>query len=273
LHDITKRYDGNFLTDKDGKRVFNEDGLWLNEMLYPNPNKGNIITQLYKEHELDYKIHNVSGGVIAKNLLKSYGLPDDFCDAVASSIVNHLRPIETSSEKHNDFMNDLEGRIIYEADTMDSNLGLMAFFRNIGIHTHFAVQRNGNYDLKEYLSGIPKWLDMKDDFIPSMQTQTGKEIGKARQQRNRDVWNLIEKELENPDLNEKYGIIGIVKYFMSCHEDPSMSAQVDHVENVWIPERKGMLANENSRRAMAEESLNRAMSFHSLMIKEMLGEI
>jgi len=273
LHDITKRYDGNFLTDDDGKRVFNEDGLWLNEMLYPNPNKSNIITELYKEHELDYKIHNVSGGIIAKNLLKKYGLSDDFCDGVAFSIGNHLRPIKSSSEKLDEFMNDLEGRIIYEADTMDSNLGLMAFFRNIGIHTHFAVQKNGSYDLKEYLSGVPKWVDMKDDFIPSMQTETGKEIATGRQQRNRDVWNLIEKELENSELNETYGIIGIVKYLMSCHEDPNMADQMDYVENVWMAERKDMLANENSRKAMAEESLNRAMSFHSLMKREMMGEI
>ncbi|HGJ66097.1 TPA: HD domain-containing protein [bacterium] len=273
LHDITKRYDGNFLTDKDGKRVFNEDGLWLNEMLWPNPNKSNIVTELYKKHELAYKIHNDSGGIIAKHLLKQYGLDDDFCDAVASSIVYHLKPNDTSVEKSKEFMNNLEARIIYEADTMDSNLGLMAFFRNIGIHTHFAVQKNGRYDLKEYLSGIPRWLDMKDDFIPSMQTETGKKIGKARQQRNRDVWNLIEKELENSELNETYGIIGIVEYFMSCHEDPSMAEQMNYVDKVWLPERKQMLANENSRRAIAEESLNRAIEFHNLMKREMIGEI
>ena len=39
MHDITKRYDGNFLTDKDGKRVVDEHGFWKNEMLPPNPNK------------------------------------------------------------------------------------------------------------------------------------------------------------------------------------------------------------------------------------------
>lgn len=274
LHDITKRYDGNFLTDKDGKRVFNEDGLWLNEMLFPNPNKSNIITEIYKEQDLAYKIHNDSGGIVAKTLLKrKYGLPDDFCESVALTIANHLKPNETSTEKLNSFMNDMEGRIIYEADTMDSNLGLTAFFRNIGIHTHFAFQKNNNFELREYLSGIPRWLDMKQDFIPSMQTETGKVVGKERQQRNWDVWHQIEKELEDAELNKIYGIISIVEYFMSCHEDPSMAEQMDYVKKVWIPERKQMLANENSNRQKAEESLNRAIEFHSLMEKEMMGEI
>lgn len=273
LHDITKRYDGNFLTDKDGKRVINEDGFWLNEMLYPNPNKSNIVTELYKENNLDYKIHNVSGGIIARLLLKRYGLPDDFCEGVESAIINHLKPNESSTEKLKEFMNNLEGRIIYEADTMDSNLGLMAFFRNIGIHTHFAVQRNGKYDLKEYLSGIPRWLDMKQDFIPNMQTETGLKIGKARQQRNWDVWHLIEKELEDYEVNETYGIIAVVKYFMSCHEDPNMAEQMIYTEKVWIPERNEMLRNENSRKAIAEQSLSRAKEFLSLMNMEMMGEI
>jgi hypothetical protein len=42
---------------------------------------------------------------------------------------------------------------------------------------------------------------------------------------------------------------------------------------VWIPERRQMLANENSRKAIAEESLNRSIDFHALMMKEMMGEI
>jgi hypothetical protein len=274
LHDITKRYDGNFLTDKDGKRVINEDGFWLNEMLWPNPNKSNIITELYKDNDLDYKIHNVSGGVITKCLLKQrYGLPDDFCESVAATITSHLKPNETSVEKLKEFMDNLEARIIYEVDTMDANLGFSAFFRNIGIHTHFAIQRDGKYDLKEYLGSIPRWLDMKQDFIPSMQTETGLKVGKARQQRNWDVWHLIEKELEDSEINENYGILGVVKFLMSCHEDPSMAEQMDYIEKVWIPERRQMLANENSRKAIAEESLNRSIDFHALMMKEMMGEI
>jgi len=273
LHDITKRYDGQFLTDKDGKRVINEDGFWLNEMLMPNPNKSNIMTQLFEEHNLAYKIHNESGAVIANQLLKQYGLPDDFCESVASTIAGHLKPNESSTEKMKQFMDNLEARIIYEADTMDSNLGLTAFFRNIGIHTHFMVEKSGTADLKEYIEGIPKWLDMKQDFIPSMQTETGRKVGEARQNRNWHIWHQIEKEKEDFDLNETYGILGIVKYFMSCHKDPSMCEQVAYVESDWIPEREKMLVSENSKKEMAQQGLDRAIEFHSLLAKEASGEI
>lgn len=273
LHDITKRYDGGFLTDKDGKRIINEDGFWLNEMLLPNPDKNNIVTQLYNEHDLAYKLHNVSGAIIASALLKRCGLPEEFCDGVGSVVLTHLKPNESSTEKIKEFNNNLEGRIVYEADTIDSNLGLTAFYRNIEIHTHSMVQRTGKADLKEYIEGIPRWLNMKEDFLKNMQTNTGLKVGDARQRRNWDIWSQIEKEKEDFELNEKYGILGIVKYFMSCHEDPSLSEQMTFVENEWIPERKKMLANENSKKASAEQGLNRTINFHSLLEKEVSGEI
>ncbi|MGQ9608809.1 MAG: HD domain-containing protein [bacterium] len=273
LHDITKRYDGGFLTDKDGKRIINEDGFWLNELLMPNPNKSNIVTQLFNEHNLAYKIHNVSGAVIAEKILEKYGFPDDFCKGVASAVRNHLKPLESSVEKIKEFNSNLEGRIIYEADTMDSNLGLSAFFRNIGIHTHAMIQRTGKAELKEYIEGIPRWLNMKEEFLPNMQTDTGRKIAIARQKRNWDIWYQIEKEKENFELNETYGILGVIKYFMSCHEDPNMAEQVAYIEKEWIPQRRMMLSNENSRKKEAEESLNRAINFNSLLFRESNGDI
>jgi len=168
MHDITKRYDGNILTDKDGKRVLDEDGFWKNEMLPPNPNKGNIVTELYTEHDQKYQIHNESGALIAGIILKDYGFPEDFCHGVSSVIRTHLKPSESNAEKTREFNENLEGRILHEADTIDSNLGLTAFFRNIGIHTYSMLQRTGKAELSDYIEGIPRWLNMKEDFLPRM---------------------------------------------------------------------------------------------------------
>jgi len=273
MHDITKRYDGNILTDKDGKRVLDEDGFWKNEMLPPNPNKGNIVTELYTEHDQKYQIHNESGALIAGIILKDYGFPEDFCHGVSSVIRTHLKPSESNAEKTREFNENLEGRILHEADTIDSNLGLTAFFRNIGIHTYSMLQRTGKAELSDYIEGIPRWLNMKEDFLPRMQTDTGSKWGAARQKRNWEIWSLIEKEKEDFELNEKYGILGIVKYFMSCCDDPNMQEQMDYVENKWIPEREKMLPGENSGRKAAERSLNSAVDFHSLLTKEIKGEL
>ncbi len=273
MHDITKRYDGKILTDKDGKRVLDEDGFWKNEVLPPNPNKSNIVTELYEEHDQAYEIHNESGALIAGMILREYGLPEDFCDGVSSIIKTHLKPSESNLEKTREFDENLEGRILYEADTIDSNLGLVAFFRNIGIHTYSMRQRTGKAELRDYIEGIPRWLDMKEDFLPRMQTETGLKWGKERQKRNWGMWSLIEREKEDFELNEKYGILGIVKYFMSCCDDPNMAEQMACVENEWIPERKAMAVGENSRREAAEQSLNTAIDFHSMLAKEVCGEL
>ena len=67
--------------------------------------------------------------------------------------------------------------------------------------------------------------------------------------------------------------LGIVKYLMSCCDDPNLQEQMAHVENEWIPERRIMLAGENSRREAAERSLNDAIAFHSLLAREIRGKI
>ena len=273
LHDITKRYDGKFVTDDDGKRIVDEDGFWRNDVLPPNPNKGNIVTQLYELHDQGSKLHNVSGAFVAGTILGKYGFPEDFCDAVSSTILGHLKPSESNIGRMREFNRNLEGRILYEADTIDSNLGLVAFFRNIGIHIHNMVQRTGRADLGDYIETIPRWLDMKEDFLPRMQTATGREVGEIRQERNREIWSRIEQEKEDFELNETYGILGIVRYFMSCHEDPNLQEQMAYVENDWVQKRRQMLASENSRREAAERSLNSAINFHSLLAKEIQGKI
>lgn len=273
LHDITKRYDGEFITDKNGRRIVYEDGFWRNEVLPPNPNKNNIVTKLYEEHDQAYKLHNVSGAFIAGEILRRYGFPENFCDGVSSIILAHLKPSESNTEEMEKFNRNLEGRILYEADTMDSNLGLVAFFRNIGIHIYSMVNRSGKADLKEYIEGIPRWLDMKEDFLSKMQTDTGRKIGEARQRRNWEVWSWIEKEKEDFELNETYGTLSIIKYFVSCYDDPNLQEQMAYVENELIPARKKMLANENSGRKAAEQCLNSALKFHSLLKREIRGKI
>ena len=46
-----------------------------------------------------------------------------------------------------------------------------------------------------------------------------------------EVKRLIEQEKEDFELNEKYGILGIVKYLMGCCEDPDMQEQIAYIEN------------------------------------------
>ena len=90
LHDITKRYDGEFKTDKEGKRLFSPDGLWLNETLTPAGQ--NIVTELYDKHNLHGKVHHESGAVITENVLAMYDFEPAFVEAATAVVFAHLKP-------------------------------------------------------------------------------------------------------------------------------------------------------------------------------------
>ena len=156
LHDITKRYDGNILRDNQGKRVLDENGFWRNELLMPK--RENLVTRLYREHNQLHELHNLSGALIAKEILESYGFSQDFSTSVSSIIEGHLKPDPLEGEA---LPNILERKILYEADTIDANLGLIAFYRNIQIHTHSAIVEKGVADLRQYVDRIRPWVKTK----------------------------------------------------------------------------------------------------------------
>ena len=261
LHDITKRYDGVILMDDQGNRVVDERGFWQNEPLLPA--RENRVTELYRTNDLSGTLHNLSGAIIAEKVLEEHGLPQAFRSAVASVVRGHLR------SEHADWDGGgLEGDILHEADTMDSNLGLVAFFRNIQIHTHRAVERTGKLELREYVQYIPNWLDMKEDFLIKTHTATGQKLGETRQQRNREIYEQLARETEDFDVNVRFGLLGVVQYLMSCHEDPDMPAQMAHLRETWIPERQNTPDG-----PVAREALDRTLNFVALLESEVAGEL
>ena len=131
LHDITKRYDGNILTDENGQRQTDEFGFWKNETLYPA--RQNRVTRYYHEADLYGKIHSFTGAQVARELLTDYDLPAEFVNDVASIIEAHVKPVKLSDEQLAKMYEPVEHQIISDADTMDANVGYVAFYRNIAI--------------------------------------------------------------------------------------------------------------------------------------------
>lgn len=272
LHDITKRYDGKILSDANGNRVLDENGFWVNETLLPNPNKSNIVTKLYTENNLQGTVHSVSGAVIAKKLLESYGLPDEFNEAVNLIIRAHVKPPKLTPEQYDELYEKVESLILYDADTMDANVGYTAFYRNVHIHSYGAIQRGG-FDLSSYVDNLPRWIDTKYSFVDNLLTETGREVGTKRQERNKELYQMLAKEKEHFDLNLKYGLLGVIDYFVSGTEDPNCMEQMDYLEQRWIPERKEWFQNENGEtQKLVEQSINRVVAFGNLMEEECSGK-
>ena len=271
LHDITKRYDGGILTDAEGNRVLDETGLWKNEMIMPSPDKSNMVTQLYHEHDLYYQQHNVSGAFIADQLLSNYGLPRRFIDSVTAVIEKHLKPHNLKPDEEKTLYADPESRSLYDADIMDANLGYVAFHRNVHIHTYNMKKKSGKADLVAYVGAIPKWVDMKKPFVDKFFTEAAHEIGEERYLRIRELSSKLEEEKDDLDLNRRYGLLGSIDYFISCTDDPNFTIEMDHLQDEWIPKRKGSLEGENDKRVAAVEALGRVEELHSTLAKEARG--
>jgi HD superfamily phosphodiesterase len=278
LHDITKKYDGKILTDAKGNRVLDEYGFWVNETLLPNPNKSNIVTKLYSENNQQGTVHSVSGAFIAKKLMERYGLPDEFNEAVSSIIRAHVSPPKLTPEQYNELYGKVESRILYDADTMDANVGYTAFYRNVHIHAYGAIQRGG-FDLSAYVDNLPRWIDTKYSFVDDLLTDSGRDIGAKRQERNKALYQMLAEEKQHFDLNLKYGLLGVIDYFVkgtedvSGTEDPNCKEQMDYLEQKWVPERKEWVQKENGEiQKLAQQSINRVVDFCNLMEAECSGK-
>lgn len=237
LHDITKSYDGEIIV-KDGKRVLDANGFWQNEFL--EPQRHNAVTALYDRLGLRGQLHNVSGAGIADALLEERGFPAGFREHVAEVITTHLMVKDWSS---------IEGRCLYDADTIDANIGHPAFFRNIHIGMRNLErqyhQRDESLDdflhhsmrqhLEQYVrERLLPWIAGKDkDFVPKMTTEAGRQRAIDRIERLTETVGAMIGEMANYDEEIERGRLAVVVYFIRNRKNPSLSAQFPELHARW----------------------------------------
>jgi HD superfamily phosphohydrolase YqeK len=238
LHDVTKSYDGEIIVGPDGKRILDENGFWKNEVLPPA--RRNKVTDLYEQLGLAGTLHNVSGGRIANVLLAELGFDERFRARVEQAIREHLLAGQEAS---------LEGKVLYDADTIDANIGLPAFYRNIQISLHgqdrqyarrgesFAAWLRAN--LAPYLGTylrerIPAWIDGKQrDFLPKLTTPAGRQLAEERLARLRRINDRLMEELDDVASALEDGGLAVVRYFMEHRSNPRLTKQLALLEQRW----------------------------------------
>ncbi|HEX2034353.1 MAG TPA: HD domain-containing protein [Chloroflexota bacterium] len=257
LHDVTKSYDGEIIVGPDGKRILDENGFWKNEVLLPT--RQNRVTELYERLGLHGTLHNISGGRIADALLEEAGYAPDFRARVEQAIGEHLMAGPNAS---------LEGKVLYDADTIDANIGLPAFYRNIQINLRGQdrqYERRGESfvqwlreHLPEFLHGylrerIPSWIDGKErDFVPKMTTASGRQVALARLARLRQVNDGLITELEQLEQAVEDGCLAVVHYFMAHRDNPQLTAQLALLEQRWAGRAQPVPPSELLRHLRAE---------------------
>lgn len=241
LHDVTKSYDGEIIVGPDGKRVLDENGFWKNDTLQPS--RENAVTRLFAQLGLGGTLHNVSGGIVANALLRERGFVEADTARIDQAIREHLMAGESAS---------LEGKVLYDSDTIDANIGLPAFYRNIQISLRGQdrqyekrgesfmewLQENLPAYLDSYLKErIPTWIEGKHkDFVPKMTTPAGRRAAEQRLERLRQINADLVAELDGLEHALEHGRLAVLRYFMENRKNPEFTQQVALLEQRWSGE-------------------------------------
>ena len=268
LHDITKRFDGPFLTGPDGRRVVDRTGFWLSEPLLPDRGEDNVVTRLYGFLDEYGRPHSESGADITRIVLLLAGLPEDFAQKASEIVRAHVQP----SDGGNDLT--VEQQILCDADMLDSNLGLVAFYRNVQIHIHRRIEETGSADLRAYVEYVPGWLGSKDAFLSRIHTDTARTLAGERLARCHEYHGLMVVELDDYDVCERFGLLGVFSYFISTVADPDFFKELRHLEVERLPRLRSEIDSlPHSSRARASAALADAERFCRELRGEANGEM
>lgn len=239
LHDLTKPYDGEYLTDSEGKRLVDERGFWRNALRPPV--RRNLATDLYDRLGLAGALHNESGAVLAEVLLTEWGIEADLAKRVAGAIRDHLLPPEGAP---------IESTCLYDADTIDANIGLPALVRNIYINLHFydARRADGAPSLDKVLSeapldflrpyiteNLPRWnAGKRRDFLPKLRTASGRRMAETRLARLEIILGELAHTLEHLDGEVARSPLGVILHYMHHREEPSIAAETAYLARRWL---------------------------------------
>mgnify|MGYP005839169649 CR=1 FL=1 len=238
LHDITKPYDGEYVLDAQGQRLVDAHGYWRNELR--RPPRSNQVTSLYDALGLAGQLHNESGAAIAEALLRQRSLPETLCSSVAETIRHHLRPPNDAP---------IESQCLYDADTIDANIGLPAFVRNIYIRLHYHDQRKAleapsaqwllrhaplDY-LRPYIAEnlLPWVLGKRRDFVPRLQTAAAQSIALERLERLEGIVARLSEEVQDWRRDGQRTCVDVVYHYMLHANDSSLAAETAYLAQTW----------------------------------------
>ena len=228
LHDVTKSYDGEIVVGPDGKRVLDENGFWKNATLLPQ--RQNRVTDALRPSRARRD---------AAQRLRRAGSPTPCWRRPATPATSGPR-VDQAIQEHLMAGSgaSLEGKVLYDADTIDANIGLPAFYRNIQISLRGQdrqyARRSESFvewlqeNLPEYLDELPQGahphldrgqaagLRAQDDH----RRRAGRRRGPPRAPgaRSTGSWSA---ELEELEQAVEEGRLAVVRYFMENRSNPA----------------------------------------------------
>ena len=82
---------------------------------------------------------------------------------------------------------------------------------------------------------------MKHDFVGKLLTESGVKIGEGRRRRKMQLAQWVLDERKHREESRQFGLLGVIEYFMSHHEDPDLERQMLGLKDEWLPGRAATL--------------------------------
>jgi len=266
MHDVTKRYDGEIIKDEEGNRILDERGFWRNEVL--KPVRVNRVTKLYDKLHLEGQMHNETGAIVAVSILCEMGLPGSFAAEVGEVIRAHVQPWNNGAERAEDSSGSrIECSILHDADMIDANLGLVAFYRHSHILIHRMWEATGVADIREYAPRVADWVEMKVSFVDRMRCDVGRERAMERLARSQEMRKELDDEMAHWEAGLNAGVLGIINHFIQSHDDPDLNRQLEELKRDWLPSRA-----EAAGKGVELRFREKALQFVDLLEQEIKGE-
>ena len=136
--------------------------------------------------------------------------------------------------------------MLYDADTIDANIGLPAFHRNLFINLH--REEVARPDFAEWVGPrreefyrwylgerVPTWINTRrPEFLGRLTTAAGRQVGAERYDRLGEFVDRLAAEIPAHALNGHGGGLAVLDYLIECRGNPRMSEQVEAPgERLW----------------------------------------
>jgi hypothetical protein len=188
------------------------------------------VTRLYAELGLAGQLHNDSGARLAEIILSRRGLPEALARRVGEVIRAHLHAPPDSG---------VEERVLYDADTIDANVGLPALLRNLYINMHREEARlaGSNGDFAAWVDGrraefygwwlgekVPTWINSRRQmFLDRMCTPSARQLAAARYDRLAGWIERLQTEIADYPQPLGQGGLAALDWFVESRSRPQVA--------------------------------------------------
>ena len=146
--------------------------------------------------------------------------------AVAPGLVDRVYNAIGCHSGDNTAESPVENRCLGDADLIDANFGLVAFWRFITIRSGYDTP------VCDTVRSMEEWLPKKDELLGMLLTRSGREIARQRAQRGWAFWEELKRDRHAPPANGEYRLTDVIQHIHSARGGSYLEQQLGELEQI-----------------------------------------